>query len=348
MLSNLTSKKHNLFLFCVTNMLVIRRYSMNYKKKFFIIGLVLLVILSISAISAAENTTDVVSNDDDYEIPAVISAKDYSSVYNSGKTIPVQVKDNNGNPLEDVDVAISLNTGRFYSDFTDSNGKVYLEVFENAGSHKANIFINDEGYDAKTVKINVKVAKAPVKLTASKITSKTNKVTTLKATVKDQWGYSISQGTVKFAINGKSYKVNVKNGVATKKIRLTTAKTYNYKATFSSKNYKSKTVSSKVTVKKDTGHYYKKCGYTFRVSNSQYKKIQYVKNHKHTKSLSTYANFKVKTDKTYYGYPIYAVITTWSGIQGGNYLNYPQVQFIVTYGSPDEYDWDHLTVHYKI
>lgn len=337
--------------------------KMNNKTKL-ILGLVFLIFISMSAVSANENTTDAVAYDeeyyddyydeweDDYEdddyTAAVVSANNYNSIYDSGKKIAVQVKDEYGSPLRGVDVAVSYDTGRFDSDYTDSNGKAYFKVYEKVGNHQAYVFINEDNYDGNTVLINVKVTKAPVKLAASKITAKTNKYANLKVTVKDKWGYNVNQGTVKFKINGKTYSVKVKNGVAAKKIKLTKAKTYTYKAIFSAKNYKSETVSSKVVVKKPAKMYiYKKGKYSFKVSAAQQKKIKYVKNHKYSSHLSTYADFKVKTGKYHNGMPVYAVVTTWSGIQSGHYYNYPQVQFVTMYG-PNTWDWDYLTVNYKL
>lgn len=327
-------------------------------KRKLIFGLMILIFLSISTVSASENMTDddlgeIWDYDDYYDEEdtydqAVVSASNYNSIYNSDKQIAVQVKDDYGNPLENVEVAISYDTGRFDSDYTGYNGRAYFNVYENVGSHKANVFINDDSYESNTVMINVKVTKAPVKLIASKITSKTNKYTTLKVTVKDKFGYKVNQGTVKFKINGKTYSVKVKNGAATKKIKLTKAKTYNYKASFSAKNYISKSASSKVIVKKPAKTYlYKKGKYSFRVSVSQQKKIKYVKNHKYAKHLSTYANFKVKTGKYNNGMPVYAIVTTWSGIMSGHYYNYPQVQFVTMYG-PNTWDWNYLTKNYKL
>lgn len=326
------------------------------RKGIFLLVLVFLVFIGISAVSANENTTDVVTAEDggqdvlekSNDKKAVIHANDYSSYYGSGKKITVKVNDNHGKPLKNVRVAIVFNTGTHGFKHTDRNGKVYFNVKQNAGYHKANIYLKDSFYVCDDVDIGVKVTKAPVKLSVSKIKSKTNKYTTLKAVVKNKKGSKVTQGIVKFKINGKTYSAKVKKGVAAKKIKLKKAKTYTYKAVFSAKNYKSKSASSKVIVKKHIKrYYYKKGGYSFGVSKKQQRKILYVKKHQHSRSLSTYANFKVKTGQHYYGMPVYAVVTTWSGIQYGRYYHYPQVQFVVMYGK-NTWDWDYLTVHYKI
>lgn len=331
---------------------------MNLKNKFFIICLMFLVLISISVVSAAENATDIVSNDenamdvyqDSDEGPqeVMIVAKDYNSYYDSGKALVVRVMDYDGDVVDDVDVNIRYSSKNVDYECSDDDGKCYFYVDENVGSQRAKIFLDDYRYTVAPLIIKVKVTKAPVKFAVSKVTSKTNKYATLKAVVKDKWGNKINQGSVKFKINGNKYKVKVKNGVATKKIKLKKAKTYYYSAVFSAKNYDTKKASSKVIVKQAKKTYtYKKGKFSFKVSESQYKKIKYVKNHKHQKNLPTYANFKVKTNQKYYGETVYAVVTTWSGIRNGQYLHYPQVQFVVMYGE-DTWEWDYLTAHYSL
>lgn len=328
-------------------------------KKVLIICLTIVALLSISAVSASENTTDYASvGEDDGDVLSVeqpqtlksssptkvkIVSQDYSSYYDSNKKLHVQVKDSKGNPVKDALVEIfDFNDDAGY---TNSNGKVSFSVKQSVGNYKAKIIVDDGIYKATPIKINVKITKAPVKISVKKITSYTGQYAKLKVTVKDRFGDKINSGNVKFQVNGKTYKVKVKNGVATKKIKFKTAKTYTYKATFSSKNYNTKAASSNVVVKKV--YYIKKAGYTFKLSEAQYKKIQYVKNHKYSSHLSKYANFMVKTNKYHNGMRVYADITTWSGIMSGHYYNYPQVQFVTMYSS-DPWDWDYLTGHYKL
>lgn len=330
-------------------------------KKILFIGLVIIALLSFSAVSANENATEQVSVDeagsDDLSVDqsqtlksagptkVKIISQDYSSYYDSNKKLHVQVKDMNGNPVKDALAEVEFSNGYSDYEYTKSNGKYAFDVKLGVGNYKAKLFVNDGDYKSTPIKINVKITKAQSKITVKKITSYAGQYTKLKATVKDRFGDNINSGNVKFQINGKTYKVKVKNGVAIKKIKFKTAKTYTYKATFSSKNYKTKVASSKVVVKKE--YYIKKCGYTFKLSEAQYKRIQYVKNHKYSSHLSKYADFKVKTNKYHDGMPVYAVITTWSGIMSGHYYNYPEVQFVTMYGSNPR-EWDYLTDHYKL
>ena len=104
---------------------------MRNKNMIMIIGLLFLVLLSVSFVSANENVTEITQNNDENIIDeaiadnieanptnediqqtneiigatenqynAIISAEDFTATYNSGKSINVKVKDLNGNPIE--------------------------------------------------------------------------------------------------------------------------------------------------------------------------------------------------------------------------------------------------------
>ena len=101
---------------------------MDIKNKFFILCLVFIVLISISFVSASDNLTDTISTDnsdelaideiygnDDHEIlkdsenpaKAKIYAKDFSTFYDSDKPLSIQIKDENGNALENINVNVS-------------------------------------------------------------------------------------------------------------------------------------------------------------------------------------------------------------------------------------------------
>lgn len=354
---------------------------MKFKMKMYVICMIFLALFCVAAVSANENATDEIALDNSDElavdeiatdnsnkltadensdeilavednaekltatakpVKAKIYAKSFTTHFDSTKSLKVQVKDKAGKPLRDVYVKVKFSKSTHYG-YTNSKGNYYTLVPETAGNHKATISLDDRGYTAKAIRINVKITKAPVKIAAKRIKTDSASKFKLMAVVKDKYGYLIDAGFVKFKINGKTYKVKVNNGVAVKKLKIKNAKTYTYKATFSSKNYKTKSASSKVTVKKV--YVLKKAGIAFKISKSQYNAIQYVKNHKYASHLSKNANFYVKTKYYYYGLPVYAIVTTWSGIQNGHYYNYPQVQFVSVYGG---YIEDYITGHYKI
>ena len=71
----------------------------------------------------------------------------------------------------------------------------------------------------------------------------------LKAIVK-RAGKNINEGTVTFTINGKNYNVKVKNGLATKLVKMNKAGKFKYRATFKSTNYITKKVYALAIVKK--------------------------------------------------------------------------------------------------
>ena len=254
---------------------------MNFKGKSLILVLIFLVFISVSAVSAADNATDVVSDGDDYD--AEIVAEDYTADYQSNDQLYFDL-DPEGVINEDVRFnMVDQKTGNVVGLAYYVDGQGYGFVDADVGNYNVTITpVETTPYKIKPATINVKIAKAPVKVTAYKWVSTTKQYATLKVVVRDEeCNAPVQEGTVKFTINGKTYTVKVKNGVATKRIKLTNAKTYTYKATFSSKNFKSKTVSSKVYVKKAKSYYILKYGkYSVRLYYSKYVKLLDAKNNR--------------------------------------------------------------------
>ena len=243
---------------------------MNLKNFVVLASLLMLLSLSIGMVSANENLTmesdgtnlEDIKEEYDAEI---VTAENYTAHYMSDDELYFELQPSDvveGNIDFDV---VDNNTGRvigqatYLANFNHGYGYVDAAV----GNYKAILKASDifkDSYKIKPAVINVKITKAPVILTAHKWISTTKNYATLKATVKDEFYSPVCVGTVKFSINGKTYSVKVKNGVAVKKVKLTKAKTYTYKATFSSKNYKTKTKSSNVYVKKAKSYYTFKAG----------------------------------------------------------------------------------------
>lgn len=85
------------------------------------------------------------------------------------------------------------------------------------------------------------------KILASNILGKMGKKVTLVAYVYDDDGYKVNVGTVTFTVNGKSYKVAVKNGKASKTITSPFVGIYNVKVAYKGvDNYKSSKGSFKL------------------------------------------------------------------------------------------------------
>lgn len=336
-----------------------------------IIGLLFLVLLSVSFASANENVTEIAQNDNEdvmdeaiaedieanptnediqqtdeiigtseNQYNAIISAEDFTATYNSGKSINVKVKDLNGTPIEYAIVKIVYSKSKNEDmDLTNANGICAFKVRESVANQYATISLDDAYYSAAPITINIKIITA--KISVKKIVSDTRSYFTLKAVVKDSNGRYIKEGYVKFTINGKKYNVKVKNGVASKKIKMKKAKTYRYKATFSSKHYKSKTATSKAYVKKYQKYHYFKAGkYTGKLTHKQYMRL--VKAKINGKNAQYY---NIRTGKYYYTkMPVYKTVkvikTKWVYKK---VLSYEA--FYYDDGTIDSYDYD-LTRYY--
>ena len=292
---------------------------MNLKNFIVLASLLMLLSLSIGMVSANENLTmesdginpeqylgDLEENYD----AEIVNAENYTAHYQSDDEFYFELQPGDAVD-EDIEFdVVDNNTGRVigYAQYLQYSYYGYGYVDAGVGNYKATLKVSDifeDDYNIKPVTINVKITKAPVTLTAYKWISTTKNYATLKATVKDEFGDPIGEGTVKFSINGKTYSAKVKNGVAVKKVKLTKAKTYTYKATFSSKNYKTKTKSSNVYVKKYKKYYTFKVGkYSCKMSYSKYVKLLYAKNNK------KYKEFSFISGKQYGIYPIHMYVST--------------------------------------
>lgn len=225
-------------------------------------------LFAISAVSANDNAT---ATADNYN--ARIIAKDITEEFDSenGNSILFNIVDLNGNAIYDAKPKVTYDNkkvGVFCDDehyFSKKPGTYVLDRDPKIGTHKVKIELNTTKYLAKSVFINVKITDKTAKLTLKKYVTTDSNYAFMKATVKDSHNQKIDGGTVKFKVNGKTYSVKVNNGVAIKKIKLR-AKTYTYKATFTSKNYLTKTVSSKLYIKKTKSYY------TLKIRNSKIQK----------------------------------------------------------------------------
>ena len=157
-----------------------------------------------------------------------------------------------------------------YSDFT----------WKPVGTYTVTAVCTDDNYNIKPATFTVKITKGTVKVTPKVYHSTSGSYATLKCTVKDSYGEYVDEGTVTFKINGHSYKVKVRDGVATKKVKLSKSKTYKYTATFNGKNYYSKSASSKVYVYKISkkARTFKIGKYKVVVPLAKYKKLINAKN----------------------------------------------------------------------
>lgn len=275
------------------------------KNKFFIIGLFLIVFLSVSCICAADNETvtdDSTSQNtvsvnetdavDTYDSEFI--ADDFTAKYGSSNDYKVLLVDGNGDGIAGENVSLIWADGNEspMNELKDVSG-YGTHITRDAGSYNATVVLKDSNHTAKPVNVTIKITKANVKMNAKVYYTVQKQYAVLKVTVKDANGALVNQGSVKFTINGQSYRVDVKKGVASKKVRLSKAKTYTYKATFTSKNYNTKSATSKVHVysSSKSARTFSVKGYKTVVPLSKFKKLVEAKN---TKKPTFY---ELKTNK---------------------------------------------------
>ena len=245
-----------------------------------------------------------------------------------GKEITVWLKDNEGNPLILGDDMVTLH----WSDGTKiklyDNDMVNLEsiaedlyygyvnedvyydwlyddsydwegysiyTYKPVGTYTVTAVCNDDYYNIKPATFTVKITKGTVKVTPKVYHIAKGGYATLKCKVMDSYGQEVDEGTVTFKINGHSYTVKVRDGWATKKVKLNKAKTYKYTATFTGKNYYSKSASSKVYVYKTSkkARTFKLGKYKIVVPLAKYKKLINAKNTNKLISYSFYTGKKI-------------------------------------------------------
>lgn len=219
--------------------------------------------------------------------------------YTVSSTLKAIVKDVYGASIDEGVVKFAIGGKTYNVKVHNGVAKINIKLSKaKAYSYKAT-FVSDNFY-SKTSTSKLVVKQSLAKISLNKVTCISGDYFRLKAIVKNSAGKKFDEGSVKFSINGKTYKINVYNGVATKKLKLSKVKTYTYKATFSSKYYKSKVGTSKVVIKKQPVYTVKIGKYSIKVSYKDYKKIKKAQNTgRFNKKYDTgkTINYKVYTDK---------------------------------------------------
>ena len=167
-------------------------------------------------------------------------------------------------------------------------------------------FYDESGYYQAntTFMTQIKRAVNPTTVLTSNIVGKMGKKVTLVAKVYDTDGLKVNSGTLTFTVNGKSYKVSVKNGKASKTITTPFLGIYTVKAKYNGIGaYKPS--SSKFKLASDLKmkySYYKT--FTVKKGAKKYYKIT-LTNYYTKKPLKSFKiKFKVKTKKTWKTYTL--------------------------------------------
>ena len=232
------------------------------------------------------------SNDSAEEYNAVIIAKNSTQKYNGDNEVAVKIVDNDNKIINNAKVRINDRITPTY----DDEGIYYFYFDLNPGNHSLKITLDDSHHKAKPVFINLKIVKSKF---TGKIKCKsywgTNKgKVTMKATAYNDELFYNENGQFTFKVNGKSYKVKTKNGVATKTIRIKKAGTFTYTAKFTSDRYSSSpTGKGKLYVYSTSkkARTFKIKGYKIVVPIKKFNKLVNAKN------TNKIVYFKIKTNK---------------------------------------------------
>ena len=246
-------------------------------KRILIFLILTLTLLSLSAVSAAENVTDAVELDDNADI-----VLDDAGSVNSSDVVANSTEDNvvqeseisakpttgyekfttqfsvtltsNGTALASKPVTISLNK-QTYDRVTDDNGTVTLNVKLTKGTYTATFsFLGDENYTASngTAKITVKSPyNTKLSVADKNINYRQGSKSVFIVRLLTTSGSAVKNQQVTFKVSGKTYtaKTNSK-GVATFKLTLKTVKTFTVSLKFAGDSYytaSTKSIKVKVT-----------------------------------------------------------------------------------------------------
>ena len=187
---------------------------------------------------------------------AVIKFKNYKTFkgeYNSGKSFEAKiVNKSSGKGIETILRVDYYKNGKKvgYEEYycTDKDGINYITPDElKVGTYTAKVSCNEGKVKAITKERTITIAKTSISLKAANVKASGNEYVQLKASLKFQNNRKVNEGKVKFTIDGKSYVVKVKNGIAVKKIKSSQIKSNKYKVEFlGTKNIKAKTASGKI------------------------------------------------------------------------------------------------------
>ena len=181
--------------------------------------------------------------------PSVMTTTPVVTIYQVHKYLVVNLKDNAGNPISNMETFITIN-GVTYKCRTDGKGDARLIIRLDPKDYIATAVFDNGNYTFSLEQVKVTVYKATPKIIAKnkKFRAK-KKVKKYKITLKDNKGKAIKNVKVTLKVKGKTYKVKTNaKGQAIFKIKKLTKKG-TFKATITYKgNYLFKKVSKKVKI----------------------------------------------------------------------------------------------------
>ena len=169
--------------------------------------------------------------------------------YKSGKSFEVKiVKKSTGKAIDTIFRVDYFKNGKkvgyeeYY--YTGKDGINYVTPDSlKVGSYCAKISCSEGKIKAQPITKKIVITKTSIRLKAKDVKKSGN--SQLKATLKFKNNEKVNEGKVKFTVDGKSYTVNVKNGLAI--VNLKNLKSKEYKVEFlGTKNIKSKSATGKL------------------------------------------------------------------------------------------------------
>lgn len=332
--------------------------------------LFLLLFLSVGIAAANENNTskhmefangndsiesDILRDFDDLdeEYTAKIIARNTTQKYNGDNEVVVKIVDNDNEIINGAGVYIN---DRFAPTF-DDEGKYHFYFDLKPGNHKLKITLEDSYYTAKPVVINLKILKTKFtgKIKCKSYWGTDKGKVTMKASAYDDGLMEYVNGYITFKVNGKSYKVKTKKGVATKTIRIKKAGTFTYSAQFTNDKYSSSVVGKGKLYVYSTS----KKSRTFKIKNykvvvpaKKYIKLVNMKNtgkfiyihlktNKYIKQTIGHSRYDLKTVKARV-----SIVVSYGGKNGGQYgaVNKYHIFLTTPYQGPG-YDYCSPALH---
>jgi len=186
---------------------------------------------------------DIEDDDEDLQHAEIIETTIYDdddlfTQFYDGQMFSCKIKDFTGF-VDDADVYLEDENGNIYEGYYDQDLNEYWFDFRlPVGNHSITLFLDDGWYIAEPITHNscILAEKFDGKVSCKSYYGTAKNTLTMKAIVTNYFEER-EDGIVTFKVNGKSYMVKTKNGVATKKIKINKAGTFTYTATFKSENY---------------------------------------------------------------------------------------------------------------
>ncbi len=178
------------------------------------------------------------------DVSKTVTANDVTKYYKGSAKYTATFLDINGSALANTNVKITLN-GKEYTQMTNSRGVASLSIDLKPGTYKVVATNPDTGYSLTNT---VKILSTIVSSDMSKVYTDGKKFT---ATFLKSNGKALAKKTVKFRINGKTYKVKTnskgKASLSLTKLRKGTYKIISYNADGSKKTNKVKVIRTSKT-----------------------------------------------------------------------------------------------------